>query len=90
MISGRSFFLTKKGYMGISSAATPLGDRVYTLLGGDVPFVLRETAVKSESTHIDEAYVHGIMDGELWERTGDDERLRSVGGDLVIEDVVLV
>ena len=33
--------------MGISSSATVTGDRVYTLLCGDGPFVLRETAVKS-------------------------------------------
>jgi len=76
--------------MGISSASTAPGDRVYILLGGDVPFMLRETAVKSKFTPVGEAYVHGVIDGELWERTGDDEQPRPVGGNFMIEDVLLV
>lgn len=90
VIDDRAFFLTRKGYMGISSSETAAGDLVYTLLGGDVPFVLREPAVKSEYSLVGEAYVHIIMDGELWEMTVNGEQLISIGGDLAIEEVVLV
>jgi Heterokaryon incompatibility protein (HET) len=86
---GRTFFLTKKGYMGMGPSSMAPGDRIFTLLGGDVPFMLRATAAP-EYNLVGEVYVHGIMDGELWNVTNGGKRLKPVGGDLVIQEVILV
>lgn len=44
------------------------GDHICVLLGGSTPFVLREIDGQDEYKLIGEAYVHGIMDGEVVER----------------------
>ncbi|KAH7369985.1 hypothetical protein BKA65DRAFT_487486, partial [Rhexocercosporidium sp. MPI-PUGE-AT-0058] len=80
MTRARVFFLTKKGYMGLGPAGMLPGDRVFTLIGGDVPFAIRP--VGEEFELVGEAYVHGIMDGELWSGEYD-------GAELVLGDVVL-
>ncbi len=59
----RCFFTTTSGYIGIGPEGCKPGDHVVLLLGGDMPFVLR-----SRSDHyqlIGDAYVHGVMHGEL-------------------------
>jgi hypothetical protein len=86
----RVFFVTENGYMGIGSRAIDAGDLVYDLLGGDIPYILRSTAASNEFKLLGDAYVHGIMDGELWRLAGDGTRLESVHGDLAWQDVVLV
>lgn len=48
------------------------GDQVFILKGGRVPIVLREKGENWEV--VGEAYVHGIMEGELW----DEERCREM------------
>ena len=40
--ASRRFFTTEKGYMGFGPSTVREGDALYLLLGGDVPFVLRE------------------------------------------------
>ena len=58
----RCLFITDSGYMGLTRWSNQVGDKVYVLLGGDMPFVLRP-----KNNHFlfrGEAYVHGIMDGE--------------------------
>jgi hypothetical protein len=62
--AGQQFFLTTKGYMGMGNPQ--IGDRVFVLMGGDVPFVLRP-GEKDEAYFfvIGDCYVHGIMDGEV-------------------------
>lgn len=65
---GRKFFITKKGYFGLTSKEAKVGDRVAVLLGSDVPFVLRacgRVEGKRNWQMIGEAYVDGIMDGEV-------------------------
>ncbi|KAK3387290.1 hypothetical protein B0H63DRAFT_558843 [Podospora didyma] len=42
---GRRFFVTKGGYFGLGPKDTQAGDRVATLFGSGVPFVLRNTSV---------------------------------------------
>ena len=58
----RRLFITDTGYMGLTHRSNKVEDKVYVLLGGDMPFVLRP-----KNKHFlfrGEAYVHGIMDGE--------------------------
>ena len=58
----RRLFITDSGYMGLTHRSNRVGDKVYVLFGGDMPFVLRP-----KNNHFlfrGEAYVHGIMDGE--------------------------
>lgn len=58
----RRLFITDSGYMGLTHRSNQVGDKVYVLFGGDMPFVLRP-----KNNHFlfrGEAYVHGIMDGE--------------------------
>ncbi|KAM5353828.1 hypothetical protein ACJ41O_000478 [Fusarium nematophilum] len=66
---GRRFFVTKKGYMGIAHPGARAGDAVALFSGGRVPFIVRGVSGNSEAREyyriVGEAYVHGVMDGEL-------------------------
>jgi hypothetical protein len=72
---GRTFILTAKGMMGLAPLRTEVGDVVTVLEGGYVPFILRPRVQKeggdgegSETgtfEFVGEAYVHGIMNGEV-------------------------
>lgn len=70
MIPNQTFFITKKGYVGMGPPNAKYGDQVWVLYGGQVPFILRKTEKDSivEKTHklklVGNAYVHGIMDGQ--------------------------
>lgn len=65
----RTLFITQRGYIGIGPDSTQVGDAVYVLFGGHVPFLLRDMPEALESrgshTYVGHAYVHGIMDGEV-------------------------
>ena len=61
----RSFFITKKGYLGLGPVRAIAGDVVCVLRGGNVPFVLRQSNDQASYSLIGEAYVHGIMDGSF-------------------------
>jgi hypothetical protein len=71
-IQGQRLFTTRKGYFGISSAKTQVGDLACVLLGGNMPFILRpidqlDCRLKNDSlfcSFVGQAYVHGIMHGE--------------------------
>lgn len=63
----RSFFVTEKGYMGLSPADTREGDLIYVLAGGQVPFILRPIMSKGGYSLVGESYINGIMDGEATE-----------------------
>ncbi|KAB5585121.1 heterokaryon incompatibility protein-domain-containing protein [Coniochaeta sp. 2T2.1] len=61
---GRRLFRTRKGYFGITAQSLHQGDCVWILAGADTPFVL------SKLHHdywrlVGEAYVFGIMNGEV-------------------------
>jgi len=71
----RRMFLTRKGYLGMGTNATRIGDKVHILLGSRVPFVLRPVLSSHASLEyldpvpkayelVGECYLHGIMDGE--------------------------
>lgn len=68
----RRFFITGRGgFMGLGPAEMELGDVVSVLLGSHVATILRrletETEGQEEFVIVGEAYMHGIMDGELFE-----------------------
>ena len=84
----RVLVVTNRGYLGLAPEEAETGDEVWTLAGGDVPFVLRrQSAHLAEDSGasqgggasspspgkepklvlIGDCYVHGVMDGELWQ-----------------------
>ena len=62
---GRKLFATTNGYIGIGDITLEPGDLVSVLLGGKVPFILRQ--VKDKYRLVGECYLHGIMLGEAVE-----------------------
>jgi hypothetical protein len=50
--------------MGLAHRSCQVGDQVYVLMGGDMPFVLRSLG-GSFFGFGGESYVHGIMDEEM-------------------------
>ncbi|KAK6824580.1 hypothetical protein PG987_012074 [Apiospora arundinis] len=60
------FFVTDNGYIGLGHPDAAVGDMVAVLRGGPVPYVLRGN--KENHTLVGECYVHGIMDGELFQQ----------------------
>lgn len=62
----RRLFRTSKGYFGTGLHNVRQGDVVCVVLGGKTPYVLRRREGKVAGyTLISEAFVHGIMDGEV-------------------------
>ena len=71
---GRSMFRTEAGRLGLCLPESQVGDEVWVLHGGRVPFVLRLGDISTAKdlpgdimrfhNFIGEAYLHGIMDGE--------------------------
>jgi hypothetical protein len=59
----RSLFVTEKGYIGLGPAKIQNGDMVCIIYGCSVPLILR--AQNDHHILVGEAYVHGIMDGEV-------------------------
>lgn len=59
----RCLATTRKGYLALAPQETEQGDLLCVLYGGQLPFVLRKS--NSYFELIGEAYVHGIMDGEV-------------------------
>ncbi|KAH7343023.1 heterokaryon incompatibility protein-domain-containing protein [Rhexocercosporidium sp. MPI-PUGE-AT-0058] len=57
--SNRRLFRTREGYVGLAPDNVEYGDKLYLLNGARVPFLLRGNRL------IGEAYVHGIMHGEM-------------------------
>lgn len=61
--TGRSFFVSGKGYLGLAPKAAKIGDFVCVQLGCDKPLIIRR-----EGDHyllIGDSYVYGIMNGEV-------------------------
>lgn len=65
-------FRSAKGYIGLGPSGICENDTIWILPGTNVPFLLRSVG-DGKFTVIGEAYVHGIMNGELLEQ-GLDER----------------
>ncbi|UKZ75620.1 hypothetical protein TrVFT333_003308 [Trichoderma virens FT-333] len=70
-----TFFVTDSGYLGLGPPGTNVGDEVWCLFGGHMPFILRPVATTREAVlgpgqkrlHqvLGICYVHGIMNGEV-------------------------
>ncbi|PQE07254.1 hypothetical protein CJF31_00004949 [Rutstroemia sp. NJR-2017a BVV2] len=64
----RRFFVTENGYMGLGPAGMQVGDHLYILLGGQVPFILRNPDpayfARNMFEVVGDAYTYGLMDGE--------------------------
>jgi hypothetical protein len=60
----KRLFKTDTGLLGIAHRSLEVGDKVFVLMGADMPFVLRPLGGNYYSFG-GEAYVHGIMDGEM-------------------------
>ncbi|KAL8883267.1 MAG: hypothetical protein Q9192_007300 [Flavoplaca navasiana] len=56
-------FVTATGYVGLGHWETVEEDEVHLVQGSDVPYLLRKTDAYYQL--VSQAYVHGIMDGEL-------------------------
>lgn len=64
----RSFFITRKGYMGLGPPHLTVGDDVAVLAGGNTPFILRKTSEKiiedygARQCHmlVGDCYMHGL------------------------------
>jgi hypothetical protein len=57
------FLITEQGYLGLGPMTPEVGDLVCVLLGGNLPFVLRQQD-NNEHCLFDESYVHGFVDSE--------------------------
>ncbi len=68
-VPSRCFFTTEDGEMGLGPYPAKIGDLAVMLYGADFILVLRERGAQYEL--IGDAYVHGIMNGEL--ATGDNK-----------------
>jgi hypothetical protein len=63
---GRVFFITEDGHMGVAPRGIRQDDKVVILLGGDMPLILWDRKKKGDPLQfIREAYVHGVMNGEV-------------------------
>jgi len=71
-LHNRRPFISTEGYVGLVPAHSRPGDIICILYGAIVPFVLRR-ATNGAFKLIGEAYVYGIMDGEILERSPKDE-----------------
>ncbi|PLN80568.1 hypothetical protein BDW42DRAFT_170737 [Aspergillus taichungensis] len=71
-LSGRSFFASEAGYVGIGPGDLREGDLVVVLLGVRTPFILREAGLGSDRYFeiLGDAYVEGLMYGEVLEKPG--------------------
>lgn len=63
----RQLFQSTRGYLGIVPTTAQSGDEIMFLQVSPVPYVFRKTEQPGEYKLIGEAYVHGVMYGELWE-----------------------
>jgi hypothetical protein len=63
---GSSLFVTEKGRLGIASVTLEVGDEAWALAGGHVPLILRPTGTSEDEFQlVGEAYIHGMMQGEV-------------------------
>lgn len=63
--TNRRFFTSVGGYFGLGPSCMRQGDICAILLGADVPFILRPTAVDGTFKLVGQAYMHGVMYGEV-------------------------
>lgn len=59
---------TAEGHVGWAHPLTKPGDGVFLLTGCTMPVILRATKSARRFKVIGDCYVHGVMEGEVWER----------------------
>ncbi len=64
----RRFFVSENGGFGWVPLRTEVGDRVCVFRGMRIPVIMRPCSDRWE--FIGACYVHGLMDGEIWELDG--------------------
>ncbi|KAF2488650.1 HET-domain-containing protein [Lophium mytilinum] len=64
--AGRRPFITENGYVGVGPKDLKSGDEAVVVLGAAVPYVLRMER-NGRRVLLGDAYVHGVMDGEILE-----------------------
>jgi hypothetical protein len=89
ILDGRAFITTHGGRIGVAPEECKSGDQIFSLVGGNLPYILRPTAKVPEYRILGETYVHGVMDGELWNSEGTGS-VPTGGGNEEFSDVVLV
>ncbi len=72
MTRGNMLFSTKEERLGSASRTLNVGDEIALIQGVKSPMVLRPVETPSGKRYqvVGPAYVHGVMNGELWERGG--------------------
>lgn len=78
----KTLFISHRGYIGLGPEDMQVGDVLYVLFGGNVPFLLREipdvSGRRGSHTFVGYTYVHGIMDGEVLKADIRDEHVTIV------------
>jgi len=68
-ILNRRMIRTAQGYIGLASGTARVGDLLSICKGSGVPLVLRPFENSRRWEHVGDAYVHGIMQGELFQES---------------------
>lgn len=67
-VKGRRMVVLSNHYIGLVPAGSQKDDLIWILKGGKVPFVLRRVSGEDCWELIGEAYIHGIMQGQAFNR----------------------
>ena len=62
----RCLFRTSKGRIGFTSRRVRKGDLVCVLYGGPSVYILRKDSKRDVYQFVEEAYTHGLMQGEVF------------------------
>lgn len=73
---GKTFFTTKKGWIGTAEGTITEGDLIVLVAGLGMPLVL--SPVGGNYRLVGHGYVHGLMDGEQWPETLDQLKLINI------------
>jgi hypothetical protein len=79
LLTGRAFFGSTHGFLGLAPKSAVVGDLIYILAGVRVPFILRKNKNGTFGV-VGESYVYGIMHGETIHDLPQDK----------VEDIVLI
>lgn len=72
--TNRRFFTSVGGYFGLGPSCMEQGDVCAIVFGADVPFILRPTETGGTFRLVGQAYMHGVMYGEVvkkWDTCGE-------------------
>ena len=64
---GRSFFTTREGRIGLGPGSMMSGDLVIVVIGGSIPYTLRNASKATRYHILGGCYIEGLMDGEVFE-----------------------